>query len=320
MCQALDSACLLNVFGCRSEIPDLTTEEESDQAAEDSADIVGALLAVKLPGLKLPSEEIHPFDRPVATSHSFDFSALITARRQHETKRAAQGVRVKSQSEELAVVDANAEPTKSEVVKREIKREMNAVLLEHHQKAVGTGLEHLARWQNSLAPGGRSENEVAALMGNSANAELAAGQRASGVCINCSVWLKLMLSRLSADGFKHSLPMAFHKTYQTTYLMVSLVSRVLRMPTMPFFARECLVLCSTSPGWLLLEVGKFCIAHICQTLTMMCTHDSFSIIFSRRRKIWSALVVGRFSESGCGFLYFSTALRTVVQLAVPCCA
>jgi hypothetical protein len=136
-------------FGCRSEIPDLTAEEELDQAAEDSADIAGALLAAKLPGLKLPSEEMHPFDRPVATSHSCDFSALMTVRWQHGTKRAAQGVRVKSQSEESAVVDAKGEPTKSEVVKREIKREMNAVLREHHQKAVGTGLEHLARWQNS---------------------------------------------------------------------------------------------------------------------------------------------------------------------------
>lgn len=80
-------------------------------------------------------------------------------------------------------VETNAGPTKSEVVKKEIKREMNAVLHEHYQKAIGTGLKCQARWQNSSAPGGRSENEVTALTGNSANAELAAGQRAAAVSV-----------------------------------------------------------------------------------------------------------------------------------------
>jgi hypothetical protein len=125
---------------------------------------------------------MRPFDRPVAASTSFDFSALIELRRQHETQRAAEGVRVKNRLVEAGTdVETNAGPTKSEMVKKQIKREMNAVLREHSQKAIGTGLERQARWRNSSAPGGRSENEVSALTGNSANAELAAGQRAAAV-------------------------------------------------------------------------------------------------------------------------------------------
>ncbi|KAF8229011.1 hypothetical protein L208DRAFT_1483244 [Tricholoma matsutake] len=67
------------------------------------------------------------------------------------------------------------------MVKKEIKCQMNVVLRKHSQKAIGTGLERQARWQNSSAPGGRSKNEVAVLTGNSANAELAAGQHAAAV-------------------------------------------------------------------------------------------------------------------------------------------
>jgi hypothetical protein len=143
---------------------------------------MGIFHVSRLPQLNIPAEETRPFDRPVATSTSFDYSPLVNIRRQNETKRAAEGVRMRSQSEE-ADSETSAEPTKSEVVKREIKRAMNAVLREHHQKAVGTGLERQARWKNNSAPGGRSDNEVEMLTGNSANAELAAGQRAAAVCI-----------------------------------------------------------------------------------------------------------------------------------------
>jgi hypothetical protein len=71
-------------------------------------------------------------------------------------------------------------PISEASLRRKIVREMQAVLREQQDQGISTGLERQARWKNS-APGGRNGEEIQALTGNSANAELAAGQKAKTV-------------------------------------------------------------------------------------------------------------------------------------------
>lgn len=68
-------------------------------------------------------------------------------------------------------------PISEASLRRKIVREMQDVLREQQDQGVSTGLERQARWKSS-APGGRTGEEIRALTGNSANAELAAGQKA----------------------------------------------------------------------------------------------------------------------------------------------
>src|ERR1700677_678852 len=63
---------------------------------------------------------------------------------------------------------------------RRIYDAMNAVLKEEQDQRINTGANRKATWTAS-APGGRSTEQISSLAGNSANAELAAGQRAVNV-------------------------------------------------------------------------------------------------------------------------------------------
>ena len=62
-------------------------------------------------------------------------------------------------------------------MRKKIEREMQHVLKEEQDQRLNIGANHLSTWTHS-APGGHSSSDVASLAGNSANAELAAGQRA----------------------------------------------------------------------------------------------------------------------------------------------
>ena len=61
-------------------------------------------------------------------------------------------------------------------LRHKILREMNQVLREEQDQRKTTGVNQAATWKSS-APGGQGLHDSATLTGNSANAELAAGQR-----------------------------------------------------------------------------------------------------------------------------------------------
>jgi hypothetical protein len=96
-------------------------------------------------------------------------------REAHETERARKSVRTQMHQHDKVVEDLDSNDKVP--IRRQIIREMNAILREQQDQGGGTGLERKNRW----APGGRSREEAATLAGNSANAELAAGQRATTV-------------------------------------------------------------------------------------------------------------------------------------------
>ena len=93
-----------------------------------------------------------------------------------------------------------------ESVRRRIFKGINEVLREDQVQRVNTGTNRKTTWTAS-APGGRSAGETALLAGNSANAELAAGQRASTVRAQLIIMTRLLISpmaRLLIDEIKSS--------------------------------------------------------------------------------------------------------------------
>ncbi|KAH9896485.1 hypothetical protein C8Q73DRAFT_642433, partial [Cubamyces lactineus] len=121
---------------------------------------------------QLPAEATRPFDRPVTASEDVDYTSIISTRRQHETKRAARCVRTGTRQSGQGADGADSEQSRRASKRSHIIREMEALIRQYDgdTQGVGTGLERRARWQV-----GKKDS------GNTANAALAAGQRAATV-------------------------------------------------------------------------------------------------------------------------------------------
>jgi hypothetical protein len=124
--------------------------------------------------LNIAAETSRPFDHAPLYENGLDFSKLVAVRSAHETQRAKKSVRTHSKDDGIA---GNGASSKEPSVREKIEREMQRVLKEEQDQRLNTGANRLSTWTHS-APGGRSSIDVASLAGNSANAELAAGQRA----------------------------------------------------------------------------------------------------------------------------------------------
>lgn len=136
--------------------------------------------AIRLAPLNLPAERHHTYDLHSSDPRNdFDLSSLVPIRKAHETKRAAAGVRTHFRLAGPAENDSMREA--EEPIRRRIYRKMNAILKEDQEQRVNTGGSRKTLWTNS-APGGRSVEQIANLAGNSANAEMSAGQRALNIC------------------------------------------------------------------------------------------------------------------------------------------
>jgi len=95
---------------------------------------------------------------------------LVQIRRVHQTKRAAKSVHPGTER-----LNEPEEPTAGSE-RRKICMQMADVI-----RRTGTGLERGLRWKSGGAPGTKDPNKAALLNGNSANAELAAGERVKAV-------------------------------------------------------------------------------------------------------------------------------------------
>lgn len=125
--------------------------------------------------LNIPPDRAAPSDQ-YPMQQSFDCSQLVQLRRTHETERAKKSVRTRTtRLNSGGHGDSDGQRPEKPVTKtprREIIQQMSAILREQ-QDSIGTtsGLNRITRIQN----------QVAKPAGNSANAELAAGQRAAAV-------------------------------------------------------------------------------------------------------------------------------------------
>ncbi|KAH9925090.1 uncharacterized protein B0H18DRAFT_955179 [Fomitopsis serialis] len=128
---------------------------------------------VELPPPNIAPEPVQPNELFLAPHGNLDASPLVDLRRAHESERAAKGVRTSTYARQGSAArdndrDANTEQAST---RRAIIREMSAIIREQ-QDNVGTtsGLNRTTRIQQGPAP-----------TGNSANAALAAGQRAAAL-------------------------------------------------------------------------------------------------------------------------------------------
>ncbi|KAH9915978.1 uncharacterized protein B0H18DRAFT_1124521 [Fomitopsis serialis] len=146
-------------------------------AGEDSLQIHRSLsdaaIMVELPPPNIAPEPVQPNELFLAPHGNLDASPLVDLRRAHESERAAKGVRTSTYARQGSAArdndrDANTEQAST---RRAIIREMSAIIREQ-QDNVGTtsGLNRTTRIQQGPAP-----------TGNSANAALAAGQRAAAL-------------------------------------------------------------------------------------------------------------------------------------------
>ena len=105
------------------------------------------------------------------TTAQSDLSQLVTTRRTHQTKRAANSVKTHASPQD------SISPQPAERTDRQSLCSQMAELIHR----AGTGLERGARWKSGTAPGTRTAMEVQGLTGNSANAELVAKERVNTV-------------------------------------------------------------------------------------------------------------------------------------------
>ncbi|KAI0309338.1 hypothetical protein OF83DRAFT_1179744 [Amylostereum chailletii] len=169
-----------DIVAARSASDSITPEQEAEAAREDARQLDGDTAAARLPGIQAPPEPLLTSDFTHLLSSHLDFSHLVTIRRLHESRRARDGVR-KSLTQVLASDSAHLADNpegKTESTRRQLINGFNIVLREQqgNLKAIGTGLERSARWRNNT-----STEPANTVSGNSANAELAAGQRATTV-------------------------------------------------------------------------------------------------------------------------------------------
>jgi hypothetical protein len=155
---------------------DLLTHAEEDARRLNALQAGSGLI---LPGLNLSTDDaVRAFDLPIGGD--FDYTGMIAIRREHETAYAKTANR-RGVADKTAPSDAdehgNDGPSDTVVAERarlrlEFLREVNAILKEVNTQADGSGKLRNDRWVKAPR----------AAKGNTANAALAAGARATKVC------------------------------------------------------------------------------------------------------------------------------------------
>ena len=157
----------------------MTNEEQSANIQEDASRLTSALIAARLPSLNASTTEAsQPYDFSPSFHQDLDLSILVSIRHSHETQRAKKSVRTQAQDDGTERSEPQAltnDSVKEQSVRQKILHEMTQVLWEDQDQRKNTGANWAATWKSS-APGSRDIADAATLTGNSANAELAAGQ------------------------------------------------------------------------------------------------------------------------------------------------
>ncbi len=153
-------------------LPDVDEDVAEEMLTEEYQQIHD-MLSLSIRPLELPDTPMNLFN---ANHQSLDLHQLIVLRRQHQTKQAEDGVRMRGEATtEMPEVS----------LRRQLIREFHTVLKEEQELAIGTGCERNARWR-APAPGGRLQKVNGApasqlANGNSANAVASATMLAKQV-------------------------------------------------------------------------------------------------------------------------------------------
>jgi len=119
------------------------------------------------------AEEVHTFNLTPSFHSDLNLSTLVSIRHAHETKRVKKSVC--THARDGCALESDTK-TQELSLHHKILCEMNWVLHEEQDQRKTMGVNQAVTWKSS-APGGQALDNSAALTGNSANAELAAGQQ-----------------------------------------------------------------------------------------------------------------------------------------------
>ena len=141
----------------RAKLEESLPANEEQSRTKDTATIKLARSAVK----EVPPSNT-AYKTTVLEGGQQNISRLVTIRRLHQTKRAAN-------STKSCKIPAPSTPGPVVLQRHQICSQMADVI-----RRCGTGIERNVRWKSGNTPGTKDSAEVAGLSGNSANAELAA--------------------------------------------------------------------------------------------------------------------------------------------------
>ncbi len=153
-------------------------------AAEDLQlvqDALAASRALQLPQLtSLPAEAARAMDsHPSAIPLNTDMTLLVSILRSHEPPRARLAVRA---NKNVSSSVKDQETARKESARQALIRGINETLRLEQERGVGTGLARDARWRSHVTEGVRATDDAATrASGNTANAAMAAGVRATAV-------------------------------------------------------------------------------------------------------------------------------------------
>ena len=190
MCRAYVSSCPslivvhANIFAHHSQtLEELTEAERQAMTKEDSQLVQDALAASRVPQVPMltsvAAEPTRPMDSHMAAALlNVDLTQLVSILRSHETPRARLAVRTNKHA-----ANDPANKTQKESARQALIREINQTLRLEQERGIGTGLARDARWRTHIAEGVKATNDATTqASGNTANAALAAGARATTVC------------------------------------------------------------------------------------------------------------------------------------------
>ncbi|OJT13577.1 hypothetical protein TRAPUB_9876 [Trametes pubescens] len=161
---------------------ELTSSERAVIVQEDSHTVTEAFAAVSLPALAFePAEPLRPFDRPLDPGlMNADLSTLVAVRQRHETDRARKGIRTRMDDRDHDRPEGDdSAGNRTESARQALIRNIQQVMREEQDRAVGTGIERDARWRTHVTAASKVGESIET--GNAANAALAAGARAATV-------------------------------------------------------------------------------------------------------------------------------------------
>jgi len=114
--------------------------------AQECQDILDSIPRQPI-SLKLRTKS-KPFGQGTLGIESLNLDALIKMRSQHQTRHATLAVHTQGSQNNIAASAEGSERQKEESIRRQILREMHAILKEQQGQGAGTGKERAARWQH----------------------------------------------------------------------------------------------------------------------------------------------------------------------------
>ncbi|KAF7978464.1 hypothetical protein HWV62_672 [Athelia sp. TMB] len=149
------------------QLPEDDADEDAveESFAEECREIMAAVpprRREELPPIQISDSLSKPFGQGTVDFETIDLSALVQLRFQHQTRHAAMAVRTPGFGNGADLDAETKEKKDANSLKREIIKQLNAILKEQQAQGSATGQDRTARWHTGAATAGNAANATAA--------------------------------------------------------------------------------------------------------------------------------------------------------------